>query len=454
MFRHLDDPSPPAPGPVTRARVLARAGAMRRRRRRAASGLSGVVLLGLGVVIGLLVPRSASTPTYSAFTSQRGVLASGTPVPQPDLADVVFVDRVHGFALALHGEQSILAASTDAGATWRVRDGALPIAIPAQLEFADTSHAYLWGGAPQSTGNLPLWRSDDGGRTWSVARIGPVVSDVSAIHADVWAVVGTCPIGATTPPPSCAVVLERSTDNGATWSQSATPPPVHESAGLSISDQDIELARITRARAYVLSFVSSGSNAGTTSGQLVYTSDSGLSWVTRVDPCPPYFRVGEQLAASGTNDLWLMCASQASGGSQAKALFRSSDGGVTWTLSAAANAPALSDNVTLPATTGTAVGTLPTAGYVAPYSLGHDNLAVLSPEDAWLFPDRAGVFRTDDGGRTWALVPGLARAGLVVGASGNVVFADATHGWVCETGAGLWRTTDGVTWQRQGPAGQ
>jgi len=131
--------------------------------------------------------------------------------------------------------------------------------------------------------------------------------------------------------------------------------------------------------------------------------------------------------------------------SQAKALYRSSDGGQHWTLTAAANAPVLSGNVSLPA-----AGGLPVDGYVSPYSLGHQGLAVLTPDKAWLFPDRSGVFRTTDGGRAWTPVDGLVRAGLVGGGSGNIVFVDADHGWVCEVGAGLWRTTDGVHWRHLG----
>jgi photosystem II stability/assembly factor-like uncharacterized protein len=483
MFKHLDDPSPPSPSLGMLTRILGRAAVLRGRRARSAFGVAAVITLAVGVVIGMFVPRSGAGPAYTAFTSQRGVLPTGTPVPQSDLADVVFVDRAHGFALALHGEQSILANSDDGGATWRVVDGALPIGFPAQLEFADTTHGYLWGGAPAASGGLPLWTTDDGGLTWVTPTVGPVVSDVSAIGADAWAVVGTCAISSSSVAPPCPVALQQSGDNGVTWRPSATPPPLVENAGLSISDQDIELARITHVRAYVLSFVSSGAGLGSGAGQLVYTGDGGQSWQTRTDPCPAYFRFGEQIAASGTEDLWVLCASQASTGSQAKALYRSSDGGQTWRLSAAANAPVLSGNVTLPtapsasaqpaqsstsqsgasspsqpaepsttppSSPAPATGTLPTDGYVSPYSLGHDNFAVVSPDDAWLFPDRNGVFGTHDGGGTWTLVAGLDRAGLVVGGSGNVVFVDATHGWVCETGAGLWRTTDGVSWKRLG----
>jgi photosystem II stability/assembly factor-like uncharacterized protein len=106
----------------------------------------------------------------------------------------------------------------------------------------------------------------------------------------------------------------------------------------------------------------------------------------------------------------------------------------------------LSGNVSLPA-----AGGLPSGGYLAPYSLGHANLAVVTANLAWLFPDRDGVFETNDGGHTWRLASGLAKAGLVAGGSGNVIFVDPTHGWACETGSGLWRTSDGANWERLGP---
>jgi photosystem II stability/assembly factor-like uncharacterized protein len=276
--------------------------------------------------------------------------------------------------------------------------------------------------------------------------LGPVVSDVSAIGADVWAVVGTCPITSSVPGRWCPVDIEVSRDNGATWAPVELQPPMSENSGVAISDQHVELARITPTRAYVLAFEPATAGVGSSSGRLVFTGDGGRTWQSRSDPCPASFGFGEQIAASGTDDLWMTCASQASAGSQAKALYRSADGGDTWTLAAAANAPLLSGNVTLPA-----AGNLPVGGYLSPYSLGHDNLAVVTPDLAWLFPDRTGVFETTDGGRTWRMAPGLATAGLVGGGTGNVVFVDATHGWACQTGSGLWRTTDGATWRRLGP---
>jgi photosystem II stability/assembly factor-like uncharacterized protein len=443
MFEHLDDPQPPEPTAQNLGGVLARAARLRRRRVTSVVGVAVVVALSLGIVIGQDVSGPSPSQTFAAFDSQTGLLAAGTPVPTSDLASVVFVGDLHGFALVVHGGQTLLAATTDGGGTWTVVDPSLPVSFPAQFEFSDATHGYLWGGPPSSSGDVSLWMTSDGGGTWGRAGLGPVVSDVSAIGPDVWAVVGTCPVTPTAGPP-CPVVVEVSTDNGRTWVRTAVAPPLSENAEVSVSDENIELARITRTRAYVLTFASRAGSPDT-SGYLTYTADGGQTWASRTDPCPAYFDFGEQIAASGSDDLWMICASQASAGTQAKALYRSSDGGAQWGLSAAANAPVLTGGRTLDAS-----GGLPAGGYVTPYSLGHENLAVLTPTEAWLFPDRSGVFDTTDGGRTWSADPGLAEAGLVGGGSGNVVFVDATHGWVCEAGTGLWRTTDGKTWHRLG----
>jgi photosystem II stability/assembly factor-like uncharacterized protein len=446
MFEHLDDPAPAAPTARAFRAVLLRSARLRRQRLVSAVAVVGVVTLAVGLVIGVTVPRPhRAQQAFTVFNSHAGSLAIGTPVPLANLADVVFISDTRGFGLAFHGASTVLAVTDDGGDTWRVVDDALPADLPAQLEFADATHGYLWGGTPSAAGTVPLWVTADGGRTWRQAPVGPVVSDVSAIGSNVWAVVGTRPISSLPGSGTYPATVEISNDNGLTWHPTATPP-VSEEPGLSVADQDLELARITPSRAYVLSFAPARSADATSVGQLGYTPDGGQTWQTRPDPCPPYFDVGQEMAASGTEDLWMVCGSEPSSGSQAKALYRSSDGGLHWALTAAANAPVLSGNQSLPAG-----GGLPVDGYVSPYSLGHENLAVLTPGSAWLFPDRSGVFATTDGGRTWSAVSGLSKAGLVGGGSGNIVFVDADHGWVCEIGAGLWRTTDGVHWQHLGP---
>jgi photosystem II stability/assembly factor-like uncharacterized protein len=444
VFEHLDDPSPPEATRSTLAEVLARSARMRRKRTRAALGAVGALGLAAGLVLGLSVPASSPGQSFTAFETSSGTLATGTAVPGSDLQDVVFPSDTQGFALVVHASQTLLAHTTDAGETWTVVDGALPVSYPAQIDFSDATHGFLWGGHPSSDGSLPLWVSSDGGANWTEAPIGPVVSDVSAIRYDVWAVVGTCFLGVVDPASSCPVRVEVSSDYGRTWATTASDPAVVESTAPSFSDQNLELARTSHLDAYVLS-LEPGRSGSQPSGQLAFTADGGRSWQSRSDPCPPYFDFGEQIAASGTDDLWLLCASQAAAGSQAKALYRSHDGAHNWTLTSAANAPVLTGNTTVPAG-----GGLPTGGYLAPYTLAHENFAVLSSKTALILPGRGAVSMTSDGGSSWQAVPSLLNAGMVGGGNGTVVFADPTHGWVSEFGVGLWRTTDGLSWHRLG----
>ena len=89
-------------------------------------------------------------------------------------------------------------------------------------------------------------------------------------------------------------------------------------------------------------------------------------------------------------------------------------------------------------------------GYVAPFTIGHHNLAVASPEEAWLFPSRAALYVTSDGGSSWAAVPALVAAGFAGGGQGNITFLSPTEGWICAYGIGLWQTTDGIHWHPLG----
>ena len=446
MFKHLDDPAPLAPTTRTLRAVLSRAARMRRQRVASGFAALGVLILVVGLVIGLAVPRSLSDdPGLRRLRRTRGSAGRGNAGSPGQPGRCRLHQRFRRFRCRL--PRGVLRAGDDPRRRCDMaRGGRPPPDGPACPAGVRRHHPWLpVGGTPSPLGTVPLWVTSDGGRTWTQAPVGPVVSDVSAIGANVWAVVGTCALSSLSTAPACPATVDVSLNDGATWTPTTNAPPVDEEPGLSVADQDLELARITRSRAYVLMFAPARAEGEAALGRIAYTFDGGRTWSTRPDPCPTFFDVGQEIAASGTDDLWMVCASQPSGGSQAKALYRSRDGGRHWTLTAAANAPVLSGNVSLPSG-----GGLPVGGYVSPYSLGHQNLAVLTPDAAWFFPDRSGVFETTDGGHTWSTVSGLARAGLVAGGSGNIVFVDADHGWVCEVGAGLWRTTDGVHWKHLG----
>ena len=203
-----------------------------------------------------------------------------------------------------------------------------------------------------------------------------------------------------------------------------------------------ELARITDKRAYVLEAAPGA--GGLTTWRLLFTDDAAATWSARSVPCSGAFAGGAEVAASSTDDIWLLCGGQATAGSQSKQLYRSEDGGLTWQLRASAT------GLGTPAPASVPVDPLPLVGYVAPFSIGHRNLAVLTSTTAWIFGSRADLFKTSDGGSTWVPVPSLAAAGFASGGAGNVTFLSATEGWVCEYGIGLWHTDDGASWSPLG----
>jgi hypothetical protein len=442
MFEHLDDPAPPTPDAGRYQAVLRRSRALRAQARRRTATSAVVVVLGAGLVAttwltvqGTARPIAARETAYQ-FNEEANPLPAGAPVPSSALTDVVFVGPQDGYGLADHRNELVLAATGDGGTSWDVVDGNLPAGFSAvggtaQMEFTSTADGYLWRGPVAGSAGSPMWTTGDGGTTWEKAPVGPVVDDVSAIGDNAWALVRSCPPTG----PGCTLAVEVSTDAGASWQRA--PAAVPADAGGPSDVGVVELARVTTARAYVFSEV-----AGT--AVLAFTDDAGTSWTTRAVPCAAPFDTGAELALSSTDDLWLICGGQAAGGSQAKALYRSSTGGATWSL-AAQTAPFAGS-----ATPPTGVGSLPLSGYVAPYSLGHKNLAVLTPTTAWLFPTRGVVSATTDGGTSWTAVPSLADADFGSGAPGNVTFISATQGWVVEFGVGLWRTTDATTWRAVG----
>ena len=446
MFEHLDDPLGISPGERELDDVLGRARALRGRRWTLPIGLC-LVLLGASLaIVGLrLGQQPSSSPTSYQFELQKGPLPVGTPVPTAALFSVHFSSANDGDALALHHGQVLLAASDDGGSTWHVRNDHLvppglggDVGLSGQFEFAG-SDGYLWGLGTETA--APLMVTHDGGLSWRRASIGPDVVDVSTIGPDAWALVRTCPPTARVVTPACALVVEESFDGGGTWRPApVVVPGVFDGSGSAAPAP--ELARITEERAFVLTAVPG--LGGVTTWQLLFTDDGAATWSVRPVPCSGAYDLGAEVAASSTDDVWLICGGEASAGSQSKQLYRSSDGGATWQLRATASGLGTPPPTTVPP------NPLPLAGYVAPFSIGHRNLGVLTSTTAWIFPSRSDLLKTSDGGSSWVPVPSLASAGFDSGGAGNVTFLNATDGWICEYGIGLWHTDDGTTWSPLG----
>ena len=437
MFEHLDDPEGVTPGRRELAGVLGRADTLRTRRRWMLAVGSCCLLLAASV--GFFLGRPSGQPSLSTtdyeFNLEKGPLPVGLSVPTTALIDVQFATPQDGYALAVHDGGVLLASSIDGGSTWQVRNNHLPAngatadASLTQMEFVGST-GYLWGAAT-SMGE-PLWMTRDGGTSWVRAPIGSDVVDVSAIDLDVWALSETsCTTSASTT--SCSLTLDQSLDGGSTWTGT------DELKGQLQFDRNlatplVELARITKARAYVLTY---SQQAGVLGWQLGFTDDGGATWAQRPAPCSGPQGLDAEMAASSTTDLWLVCGGPFGAGIQQKALYRSNDGGFAWHLTAAT-----------PDGSTRGTGSLPTVGYVEPP--GHHNLAVASPTTAWLYVQRVGLSETTDGGASWVPVSSLAAAGFPNGGYGNVTFLSPTDGWICSYGVGLWHTVDGSTWQPLG----
>jgi hypothetical protein len=444
MFEHLDDPAELRVGPPELARVLRRSVAIRTRRKWIVAVFVSCALVAASV--GFILSRPPNQPSSIAsnyrFNLVKGPVPLGAAVPTTALLDVEFASTRDGFALALHRNNVVLATSNDGGSSWKVRNNQLPAGLganggyPGQFEFTGST-GFLWGA--RTSAGAPLWMSHDDGATWHAVPIGPYVYDVSAIDLNIWALSGTCPI-ASSSTSSCAVTLEQSLDGGATWASLGAL--LTTSPGESIDSRSIELARITKTRSYVLTNVPRAND--TPAWQLAFTADAGTTWTNRPVPCGGAFSQGAEVAASSSEDLWLLCGSQATAGAQSKQLYRSDDGGQTWELDASATGLGTTPPSSVPP------NPLPLSGYIAPFTVGHHNLAVASSATAWLFPSRGDLYKTEDGGSSWGPVADLSSAGFGDGGQGNIAFLSATQGWICEYGVGLWQTNDGVSWHPLG----
>ena len=359
-------------------------------------------------------PTTTNTPSTTANGTYRP-LEPGGPVSVSHLLAISFVDDQHGFAVALKFEQSgqpMLATTSDGGSSW-VTGGALP-ALSGEtpnILFTSDSQGIIWANGAQF-----IERTSDGGSTWNrVNLIGTAVSASQSGDTIMLVDAGACsPTGFTNNSP-CPTWIAWSDDGGMTWKQDAIADSKHESYG-----QGGEIGTLGDSNdAYVI--------AG---GHLYVTTDAGTSWVTRTQPCsslnyPGYVDLSatEGLAPS----LWVACGGEPGAGNEQKAIYASTDSGLSW---------ALRSDVPIGGTAGSK-GSLPGYGYVGP-------IDAVSPTTAYMALGRLGIVESTDGGRTWQETSTTAVGGA--SGSGTVDFVNSTHGWALYSPLGFWRTTGGSVW--------
>jgi len=153
-----------------------------------------------------------------------------------------------------------------------------------------------------------------------------------------------------------------------------------------------------------------------------------------LDPCTLRMSLEGQALSAGPafalDDLrWQICVGGAAAGSSEKYLFKTTDGGTSWTLRSM---------TTLGSPTPEAgVGELPNGNAA-------EALYFTDEQHGWLGLSSPGenLYRTDDSGTSWEAVAGLPPGLPVLG----ITFSDAMHGTLT-TPDGTWATSDGgATW--------
>lgn len=179
-------------------------------------------------------------------------------------------------------------------------------------------------------------------------------------------------------------------------------------------------------------------------GTTLRTIDGGLTWQVMSDAGSLSPQI-EDLIVLANGDL--LAAADAPG------LYRSTDGGASWSPVANPANGTLRNLFALDATTIFAVGdngrvirsTDGGASFTARTSLvGRlDDQYWRDAQNGYVIGDQR-IRRTTDGGQTWLTIPGVPEGGLLFG--GDVRFLDASNGWIV-TDFDAYRTTDGgSTW--------
>jgi photosystem II stability/assembly factor-like uncharacterized protein len=234
--------------------------------------------------------------------------------------------------------------TTDNGAHWDAVFDDQPVSSIGSLAVAPSDSNVVWAGTGESfiRSNISIgngiYRSTDAGKTWThtgldrTGRIGRVVIDPR--NADV---VFACALGhAYGPQPERGVY--KTTDGGTNWQRVLF---VDENTGCADIAIDPNNPRVLFAGMWQLEIHTWGRTSGGPGSGLFRSVDGGVTW-TRLDghglPKPPLGKISPQVARSNSNRVYALIETgdglPALDGSktQSGSLWRSDDGGDTWEM--------------------------------------------------------------------------------------------------------------------------
>jgi photosystem II stability/assembly factor-like uncharacterized protein len=411
-----------------------------------ATVMAAVIVVSLGIVFGLrpggflggagasVTPPASPQPGLPSASASPSPISGTSPAPTPlppgpDVQAGGMVDPLHGWAVVDHR----LLVTGDGGATWRdsTPPGGLGNAAADYLlgaAFVDAQHGWVaineafTSASDASYGRVDIWRTTDGGSTWSKAQLPKAVyhpfgESMAAVQFDFLdASRGFAFLSGNLAKGKNDSDLFWTADGGRTWS--ADRPTGTGSVGI---EGTVGFATATDGVV-----VNALHGAG-----IAVTHDGGRTW-TDATLTPP--------AATGTQLFFaqpvffdgragLVSIDFQGDTGSATHVYRTADAGSSWTL----------------------VATPPT---------DVSALSFVDPQ-RWIGLTGSEVVRTADGGQTWERGPAVGPPG----APGSLLMTDAQHGSAlvgmnvcltfksnCSSRTGLYATVDGgSTWTQLWP---
>jgi photosystem II stability/assembly factor-like uncharacterized protein len=363
------------------------------------------VVATLGIVLTTQGHKPSPTVRYLKITPTAQLVPLS--ISSNGLIDVYFADARRAIGMDPHCALSPTANTTCSLAIVRTNDGGrtwTPVGRALQVTYPHSRASYpfinfVTNGKDGWIYGSKTYVTHDGGKTFTKSGLAGVVSNLSIVGNETWAMSRPCPPVI----PGCSSTVYSTPTSGGPWHAMHGAP--------SLLYPYLQLLRTSPKDAFLA--------AQATDRTIYVTNDGGASWASH--PLPNLCGVLLHLTASTSRDVWVLCSGQAPSDDQTKELYHSVDRGRTWLLVATSN-PGASPGV----------GTLPTSGIVT-------LVTSVAPDRLWIALDHGPVIASTDAGRTW-IPQSLPASGGVE----QLTFTNAQNGWALVSPTGtLYRTSDG-----------